>query len=143
MAARLHIKHQTADFHKFGDRFGAQWTPTVLVIDPDGVERHRIEGFIPADEMAAQLLLGLGHVAFYAKQYADAGRRFREVLTAYPDSEAAPEAQYWAGVSSYKATKNADALAETARAFEQRYQGSIWAKKSAVWKSDSPTAKAG
>lgn len=46
----------------------------------------------------------------------------------------APEALYWAGVSRYKATNDAAALAGTADAFARRYQDSVWAKKASVWK---------
>ena len=105
------------------------------MLDPDGVERHRIEGFLPAEEFVAHLVLGLGQIAFHAKQFADAQQRFREVVTSFHESDAAPEAQYWAGVSRYKATGDAVALAETARAFDQRYRDTVWAKKASVWKA--------
>jgi TolA-binding protein len=55
-------------------------------------------------------------------------------VDAYPQTEAAAEAQYWAGVSRYKATGDGGALKETARAFDERYQDSPWAKKASVWK---------
>jgi hypothetical protein len=131
--ARVHVREQAADFQRFGQRYNAQWTPTLLVIDPDGQERHRVEGFLPADDLLAQLTLGLGHSAFARQDWKEAERRFREVVDRYPDSEAAPEAQYWAGVSRYKATNDPSALGETARAFTQRYQDSSWAKKASVW----------
>jgi outer membrane protein assembly factor BamD (BamD/ComL family) len=115
------------------ERFGVNWTPTVLVMDSDGVERHRIEGFLPAPDFAAQLLLGLGHAAFANKDWKEAERRFGEVLDKYPESEAAAEALYWKGVSRYKATGEAAPLGETARAFQSRYTESSWAKKASVW----------
>ena len=31
--ARLHVKDQAADFQRFGERYNAQWTPTVLFLD--------------------------------------------------------------------------------------------------------------
>ncbi len=135
LPARVHVREQAAEFQRFGDRYGAQWTPTVLMLDPEGVERHRIEGFLPTKEFLAQLILGLGHLAFYGKQFANAERRFRELIEHFPATEAAPEAQYWAGVSRYKATGDGGALAETARAFDQRYRDTIWAKKASVWKA--------
>jgi len=143
LPARVHVKDQAAEFSRLGERYGAQWTPTILILDPDGAERHRIEGFLPADEFRAQLLLGLGQVAFHAKQFAESKRRFQEIVTSFPESDAAPEAQYWAGVSTYKATNDAGALADTALAFEKRYQDSSWAKKSSVWKPQSQPARAG
>jgi hypothetical protein len=131
--ARVHVREQAADFQRFGQRYNAQWTPTLLVIDPDGQERHRVEGFLPADDLLAQLTLGLGHSAFARQDWKEAERRFREVVDRYANSDAAPEAQYWAGVSRYKATNDPSALGETARAFTRRYQDSTWAKKASVW----------
>ena len=119
------------------ERFGANWTPTILVLDPDGAERHRIEGFLPADDFAAQLVLGLGHMAFARGDYAEAERRFDEELRDYPATDSAPEAQYWKGVARYKRTGNAAELTATYRAFQERYGNTPWAKKASVW---APTA---
>jgi outer membrane protein assembly factor BamD (BamD/ComL family) len=121
------------DFRRFGQRFNAQWTPTLLVIDPEGIKRHRIEGFLPAEDLLAQLTLGLGHSAFARQQWDEAERRFRDVVDWFPGTEAAPEALYWAGVSRYKAKGDPAALGETAREFKRRYQDSSWAKKASVW----------
>jgi hypothetical protein len=129
----VHVKEQAADFQRLGQRFGAQWTPTILVLAPDGNEWHRIEGFLPADDFQAQLMLGLARGAFKREKWADAEKKFREVAERFPNTDAAPEAVYWAGVSRYKATGEAGALGDTARAFAQRYQGSTWAKKASVW----------
>ena len=115
------------------ERFGANWTPTILILDSDGKERHRIEGFLPKDDFLAQVKLGLAHAAFVAKRFDEAERRFREIVERHPDSDAAPEAQYWAGVAKYKGTGNGAALGETAKAFQQHYQDSVWAKKASVW----------
>jgi len=126
---RFHIKEQPGAF----ERFGAPWTPTVLLLDSSGAERHRIEGFLPAPDFAAQLLLGLGHAAFSAGRFAEAQRRFGEVLEKYPETEAAAEAQYWKGVARYKETGDGSALGETAEAFQTRYTDTSWAKKASVW----------
>jgi hypothetical protein len=131
--ARVHVKEQAEDFERFGDRFGAQWTPTLLMIDPSGVERHRVEGFLPTDELLAQLTLGLGRIAYYAKNFKEAERRFELVLERFPDTDGAPEAQYWAGVSRYKESHDAKDLAAIAAAFRMRYAGTVWAKKASVW----------
>jgi hypothetical protein len=130
-----HVRDQAELFKQLGQRFNAQWTPTVLIVDPDGRERHRIEGFLPVDEFLSQLRLGLAHSAFARGQFGEAEPLFREVVERHPNTEAAAEAQYWAGVSRYKATNDAGALADTARAFGERYQESNWAKKASVWRS--------
>ena len=51
-----------------------------------------------------------------------------------PQTDAAPEALYWAGVAPYKATGDPASLQATGRAFTTRYQDSTWAKKASVWK---------
>jgi TolA-binding protein len=130
---RLHVKDDRDEFKRVGAIYSAQWTPTILIIDPPGTERHRIEGFLPADDFASQLALGLAKAAFARGQFAEAERAFNEIVERYPNTDAAPEAQYWAGVSRYKATGDATALAETAKRFSQRYRDSTWAKKASVW----------
>jgi len=129
--ARVHVKDP--DFKRFSQRYNAPWTPTLLLLDPSGTERHRIEGFLPAEDLLSQLSLGLAHSAFAREQWNEAERRFREVVDRYPRTEAAPEALYWAGVSRYKGKGDAAALAETGREFTRRYQDSSWAKKASVW----------
>lgn len=131
--ARVHVKEQAADFRRFGERYGAQWTPTILELDADGVERHRIEGFLPADDFLAQLTLGLGHAAFKRQEWMEAEGYFRDVAAQFPDSEAAPEGLYWSGVSRYKDSKDAADLKNTAKAFSTRYPTSSWAKKASIW----------
>ena len=134
LPARVHVKQNPEEFKRYGARYSAQWTPTILELDPDGAERHRIEGFLPADDFLAQLMLGLAHMAFKQERWADAERRYREIVERLPDTDAAPEALYWAGVAPYKATGDAASLKDTARAFTQRYQDSTWAKKASVWR---------
>ena len=130
---RVHVREQAEEFQRLGARYGAQWTPATLVLSPDGQERHRIEGFTPADDFLAQLSLGLGRVDFDAGRFEQAERRFRGVVERHAESDAAPEALYWAGVSRYKATNDAGALKETAKAVRERYPESTWAKKASVW----------
>ena len=60
---RVHVREQADEFKRLGAKFGAQWTPTILIIDPDGEVRHRIEGFLPVDDYLAQLMLGVGKSA--------------------------------------------------------------------------------
>ena len=127
--ARAHIKEQPQTF----ERFNAQWTPTILVTDGKGTERHRIEGFLPAEDFLAQLRLGVAHAARLGGNFEQAEREYRELSRGNDD--VAAQALYWAGVSKYKATNDAAALGETAKAFGERFSDSQWAKKASVWRS--------
>lgn len=126
---KIHIKENPKGF----ERFGAQWTPTMIVADSNGTERYRFEGYLPVDDFLAQLDLGLAKSAFANQNWSEAERRFREVADGFPKTESAAEAIYWAGVSRYKASGDAAALHETAEAVRSRYPESQWAKKASVW----------
>ena len=133
LPARVHVRDDSALFQKYGEKYNAQWTPTVLELDANGEERHRVEGFLPTEDFLAQLMLGLAHAAFKREAWDEAERRFREVVERYPRSEAAPEALYWAGAARYKGTHDAAALTETARAFGEQYRDTPWATRASVW----------
>jgi hypothetical protein len=125
---KIHIKENPQGF----ERFGAQWTPTMIIADSDGTERYRFEGYLPPEDFVAQLAVGLGKAHFARGEWLEAEERFRGVLERHADSEIAPEALYWAGVSRYKATGDASALQETAKAFQSQYSDSNWAKRASV-----------
>ncbi len=126
---RTHIKERPQIF----ERFNVPWTPTQLVLDADGVERHRIEGFLPVEDFLAQLEVGLARLEFEHKQYAGAAKRFRAVCDGRPQTGVAPESCYWAGVSDYKATNDPKHLKATAELMKARYPESEWARKASVW----------
>ena len=130
---RVHVKQNSEQYKLLSEKYNAQWTPTTLILDADGNERHRIEGFLPADEFLPHLEIGAAHASFARHDFADAERRFRAVVDRYANAEVAAEALYWAGVSRYKSTGDAAALADTAHAFGDRYTQSGWAKKASVW----------
>ena len=131
--ARVHVKDDSAAFQRYGDLYAAQWTPTVLELDSAGMEQHRIEGFLPTDDFLAQLMLGRAKIAFQEKNWEEAEKMFRRTFEELPDSDAAPEALYWLGVTRYKDSGEPTPLKETARAFETRYTDSTWAKKASIW----------
>ena len=130
---RVHVKEQPEQFQELGRRFNAQWTPTTLIVDHSGRENHRIEGFLPPDDFLAQLRLGLAHSKFRRGLFTEAGQQFSAVVENHPNTEAAPEALYWAGVSRYKAMNDPAALSATAEEFRTRYSETSWAKKASVW----------
>jgi len=110
-----------------------QWTPTLLVMDPDGTERHRIEGFLPVPDFLAQIDLGIGKALFAGGKTAEAAQQFTRVAESHPKSDAAPEAVYWAAAAAYKASGKPDPLGQAARRLRDAYPESPWTKKASVW----------
>lgn len=126
---KVHVKEQGETF----GRFGAEWTPTILVVDGNEKEHHRIEGFLPKDDLMAQLRLGLAHAARSRGDFTEAERIYRQLSGDEAQRDVAAEALYWAGVAKYKGTNDASALGETARAFKERFTDTPWAKKASIW----------
>jgi len=130
---RVHVKDNREEYQRLASKYEVQWTPTTLIIDAGGQHRHRIEGFLPLDDFLSQLKLGAAKAAFGSGDYAAAERLFSDVLSAHPNTDAAPEAQYWAGVSKYKATNDPSSLKATFQKFQEKYKDTTWAKKASVW----------
>jgi hypothetical protein len=89
-----HIKEHPVWFH----RFDVSWTPTVLIIDSGGVERHRIEGYLSKPEFLTELQLGLARLAFKQKKWSEAETKYGEIVEHHPNSPVTAEAQYWNSV---------------------------------------------
>jgi TolA-binding protein len=132
---RVHVRDQADEFKRLGEHYGVQWTPGILELDEHGNEQHRIEGFLDADALLAQLALGVGKSAFKAKRWQEAERALQTVVDRHPDSEAAPEAAYWAGVSRYQETHDPRLLTETFETLDRKYHDSPWRGKASVWRS--------
>lgn len=105
------------------------WTPTILILDSDGNEYYRFNGFLPPDEFIPQVEFGMGKMFLEKQNYKTASIELKSVIDKYPNSDIAPEAQYWLGVSEYKTTHNVDALLNAWRKLRKNYPSSIWAKK--------------
>lgn len=124
-----HVKEHPAWFK----RFDAIWTPTVLVMDHDGHERYRIEGYLPKDEFRAHLEMGLARLDVLGKQWESAEKRYAHVVDTYPNAKVAPEALYWRNVSRYSRTHDAAPLQAVAGELKERYPDSEWTVRASVW----------
>jgi len=114
-------------------RFGIKWTPTVVILDVDGDEHHRFIGFLPLEDFTAQIILGKGKVEFNLDYFERAIQCFQEILVRYPKTDAAPEAQYFLGVSKYKASNNPNELKLGLETLQRDYPLSVWTKKAQVY----------
>ena len=112
-----------------------------MITEPDGTERHRSVGFVAADDLLAQLQLGLAKAAFSRSEFKQAEPSFQAVVERHPQSDAAPEALYWQHVSAYKATGNSSHLRQALAALRAQYPQSEWTKKASVWGESSGQSK--
>jgi hypothetical protein len=128
LVARVHAKEQPAMWH----RYDIRWTPTVIVLSPDGEEVRRIEGFLPVDDFLGALRLALGYLAANAKQWTDAARWFDQAAQ-LGETDAGPEGMYWRGVARFSASHDHAVLPALRKELEARYPNSGWARRSTVW----------
>ena len=110
-------------------KYRAFWTPTIIILDSQGTEYYRFNGFLPPDEFIPQLQFGLGFMSLEKQDYKAASPLLKTVVEKFPKSDIAPEAQYWFGVSEYKSAHNVDALLNAWKRLKKDYPNSIWAKK--------------
>jgi hypothetical protein len=111
-------------------RFAVKWTPTLLVLDAEGTEHHRVVGYVPSDDFLAHLTLGLGKIAFDRDRYAEAGDHFQAVVDRHPEAGATPEAVFLHGVATYWKTHDAKALRRIYDTLSAKYPQSEWARRS-------------
>lgn len=95
-----------ADDPELGPRYKVKWTPTLLLLDAEGVEHYRTLGFYPPEELIPSLLMGMGKTSFNRPDRLTACRCFEKILADYPTSSLAPEAVYLNGVSRYIETRD-------------------------------------
>ena len=126
---RIHFRERPQDRR----RFNVVWTPTVILADADGTECHRIVGFLPVNDFLAHLHLGLAKAAFGQDRFEESQQAFQEIVRRHSQTDAAPEAVYWAGVSEYKRTHERQTLTSTGERLRDQYPTSEWAKKGSVW----------
>jgi outer membrane protein assembly factor BamD (BamD/ComL family) len=114
-------------------RYSVKWTPTIIILDAEGDEHHRFIGFLQPEDFIAQMTLGRGKLAFNLDNFDQAIQSFQEILVGYPKTDAAPEAQYYLGVSKYKASHDLKELKLGLEALQRNYPQSEWTKKAQVY----------
>ena len=105
----------------------------MLLVDSQGVERARLEGYLPNDDFNTALRNGLGRIAFVRKQFANAEKWYGDVIIGPENTHYAAEAMYWRAVAHYKATNDHSALVTAAEQLRNIYPASIWASKAIPW----------
>jgi thioredoxin-related protein len=114
-------------------KFEIKWTPTLIVHDAEGKEHHRTVGYLPVDDLIAQLTLAKGKIYFNTERFPEAITQFQTVIDQYPDTGAAPEAIFLAGVAGYKRTHDAKFLRQIYDRLTAKYPQSEWARRAEAY----------
>lgn len=88
IAVRVQIHSETV----LAQRFAIRYTPSVVILDEDGVERHRSVGFLTPQEFVPSMLLGIGKAYYERRRFKKAGAALGRLLSVYPQSRWVTEA---------------------------------------------------
>lgn len=110
-------------------QFNLKWTPTLIILDPEGKEHERIVGFLPPDELIPTLFLGIAKVYFDLEKFDDALEVIEKILNQFPASSVVPETIFLKGVCGYKSSHNPKHLKEAYEQLQIKHPQSEWAKK--------------
>jgi tetratricopeptide (TPR) repeat protein len=105
------------------------WTPDVRILYHDGSELYRWDGFLPPAEFAARTLCGFGLAYLRLKRFDQAEEVYADVLKRFSTSYAAPEAQYYLGVTRYRRDPDSDELLTQWANLRSRYPESEYRVK--------------
>ncbi len=108
------------------ERYKQVWTPDIRVLDPDGFEMYRWNGYLPPFEFLPQLLVGLGQAFLREHDEPRAADIFQDVVRRFPTAACAPEAAYYVAVSTYKHSHEPKDLHGNWERVQTMYPESTW-----------------
>jgi hypothetical protein len=117
------------DAQPYASEYNIKWTPTMIVLDQDGKEHHRIVGFLPPEEFIPGLLLGIAKASFDRDELGEALSDLEKLISSFPRSAAAPEAMFLRGVVLFKTSHQAEPLKEAFERLKREFPSSEWAKR--------------
>jgi hypothetical protein len=105
------------------------WTPDVRIMDAAGSELYRWDGYLPPTEFAARALAGFAQAYLRTRNYAHAEELCIDLLRRFPTSRAAAEAQYYLGVTRYRADPESNELLHQWSILRSKYPDSEYRLK--------------
>ena len=105
------------------------WTPDIRILNHDGYELYRWDGFLPPPEFMARALCGFGLSLLRLKRFDQAEAIYVDVLKRFSATYAAPEAQYYLGVARYRRDPDSDELLNQWANLRSRYPTSEYRVK--------------
>lgn len=109
--------------------YGVTWSPSLLVLDPEGRAHRRDVGFLPPEEFTPFLLLGCAGVYFDGDKFDHAAPLLETLLRLHAGSAHAPEARYLLGMTAYKSDGDASHLRLAFEDLARRWPRSLWTAK--------------
>jgi hypothetical protein len=124
------VQFDVAEQPQVMEQFNTPWTPTLIVLDADGKEHRRSQGYLDAPRFLAEMALARIHAAVDRQDFQKAKSLSDEVQQmTRGDAEREPEALYWTSVAAYKASGDSQNLIGGWNRLLDDFPQSDWAKK--------------
>ena len=91
-------------------RYHHIWTPDIRILNGASEQLQEWQGYLPPAEFAGRALVAIGQAHLRLRQFDKAEACYVEVLKRFPTSLAATEAQYYLGVTRYRADPEGNEL---------------------------------
>lgn len=102
------------------------WTPTIAVLDAEGLEHYRFTGFLSPKELCARIILNGAKVEFTTGNYDLAAKCLNDVIEKYKGTFAVPEAIFYQGVVKYKSSDDAKFLRKGRDRLVKEFPNNEW-----------------
>jgi len=126
----VRVRH---DQKPLSEDFKVKWTPALITLDMDGIERHRTVGFLPPEELVPSLMLGIGKAHLERGEFSRAIPRFENLVSKYAKSDSAPEAVFFLGVAQYQSAHDPKFLRKAYDQLTAKYPQSEWTKRASPY----------
>jgi hypothetical protein len=125
IALRINKEKQLDEFKKHL----VTWTPTIAILDNEGIEHFRFTGFLSAVELCARIILDGAKTRLDLGNYELALKYLNQVIDTYKESFAMPEAIFYFAVATYLSTHKRVVLREGLERLRREFPKSEWALK--------------
>jgi hypothetical protein len=130
---RLNARRESAALRVLNGGHAYVFSPVLIVSAPDGRELRRSTGYLSPQAMLLELHIALAIGQMDRARWVEAHRILDDAIARYRHARNLPEAMWWRGVSSYRASGNdLSVLREAWDPLVAGYRGSIWAEKADV-----------
>ena len=130
---RLNARRESAALRVLNGGHAYVFSPVLIVSAPDGRELRRSSGYLSPQAMLLELHIALAIGEMHSARWVGAHRILDDAIARYRHARNLPEAMWWRGVSSYRASGNdLSVLREAWGPLVAGYRGSIRAEKADV-----------
>ena len=129
----LNARRESAALRVLNGGHAYVFSPVLIVYAPDGRELRRSSGYLSPQAMLLELHIALAVGEMDRARWVEAHRILDDAIARYRHARNLPEAMWWRGVSSYRASGNdLTVLREAWEPLIAGHRGSIWAEKADV-----------